>query len=166
MIAMAYAVPTGVIAGWTGVLDMILTPAKVSQVGQIRHTIICTATHKSLQHQRTASYGSTVPLSFLHRDSKVSRFCTCVKAPPVGKEHVTERVKPSRQTTKVSARTLYKDTSHTDSSTSCAAVKASLLFSSFSRGKKQKRDGKLHNLSNLIRFHILNCHIADAFPDT
>lgn len=33
MIAMAYAVPTGVIAGWTGVLDMILTPAKVSQVG-------------------------------------------------------------------------------------------------------------------------------------
>lgn len=32
MIAMAYAVPTGVIAGWTGVLDMILTPAKVSQV--------------------------------------------------------------------------------------------------------------------------------------
>lgn len=33
MIALAYAVPTGVIAGWTGVLDMILTPAKVSQVG-------------------------------------------------------------------------------------------------------------------------------------
>lgn len=33
MIAFAYAVPTGVIAGWTGVLDMILTPAKVSQVG-------------------------------------------------------------------------------------------------------------------------------------
>uniref|UniRef100_A0A3Q3XHT0 Uncharacterized protein n=1 Tax=Mola mola TaxID=94237 RepID=A0A3Q3XHT0_MOLML len=32
MIAFAYAVPTGVIAGWTGVLDMILTPAKVSQV--------------------------------------------------------------------------------------------------------------------------------------
>lgn len=37
MIAMAYAVPTGVIAGWTGVLDMILTPAKVSQVGRARH---------------------------------------------------------------------------------------------------------------------------------
>lgn len=32
MIALAYAVPTGVIAGWGGVLDMILTPAKVSQV--------------------------------------------------------------------------------------------------------------------------------------
>ncbi|XP_070832744.1 solute carrier family 49 member 4 [Chaetodon trifascialis] len=32
MIAVAYAVPTGVIAGWTGVLDMVLTPAKVSQV--------------------------------------------------------------------------------------------------------------------------------------
>ncbi|XP_028991591.1 solute carrier family 49 member 4 isoform X3 [Betta splendens] len=32
MIALAYAVPTGVIAGWTGVLDMVLTPAKVSQV--------------------------------------------------------------------------------------------------------------------------------------
>lgn len=32
MIALAYAVPTGVIAGWLGVLDMILTPAKVSQV--------------------------------------------------------------------------------------------------------------------------------------
>ncbi|CAG08271.1 unnamed protein product, partial [Tetraodon nigroviridis] len=32
MIALAYAVPTGVIAGWSGVLDMILTPAKVSQV--------------------------------------------------------------------------------------------------------------------------------------
>lgn len=32
MIAMAYAVPTGVIAGWAGVLDMVLTPAKVSQV--------------------------------------------------------------------------------------------------------------------------------------
>lgn len=34
MIALAYAVPTGVIAGWAGVLDMILTPAKVSQVGE------------------------------------------------------------------------------------------------------------------------------------
>nr|XP_019960553.1 PREDICTED: disrupted in renal carcinoma protein 2 [Paralichthys olivaceus] len=32
MVALAYAVPTGVIAGWTGVLDMVLTPAKVSQV--------------------------------------------------------------------------------------------------------------------------------------
>ncbi|XP_008300097.1 solute carrier family 49 member 4 [Stegastes partitus] len=32
MIAVAYAVPTGVIAGWSGVLDMVLTPAKVSQV--------------------------------------------------------------------------------------------------------------------------------------
>lgn len=32
MIALAYAVPTGVIAGWYGVLDMVLTPAKVSQV--------------------------------------------------------------------------------------------------------------------------------------
>ncbi|RVE58393.1 hypothetical protein OJAV_G00208620 [Oryzias javanicus] len=32
MIALAYAVPTGVIAGWAGVLDMVLTPAKVSQV--------------------------------------------------------------------------------------------------------------------------------------
>lgn len=38
MIALAYAVPTGVIAGWTGVLDMILTPAKVSQVGAHTHT--------------------------------------------------------------------------------------------------------------------------------
>lgn len=45
MIAMAYAVPTGVIAGWTGVLDMILTPAKVSQVGRIP---VLTHTHKSL----------------------------------------------------------------------------------------------------------------------
>ncbi|KAK2904832.1 hypothetical protein Q8A67_006631 [Cirrhinus molitorella] len=32
MIALAYSVPTGVVAGWAGVLDMILTPAKVSQV--------------------------------------------------------------------------------------------------------------------------------------
>ncbi|XP_064185742.1 solute carrier family 49 member 4 [Anguilla rostrata] len=32
MIALAYSVPTGVVAGWSGVLDMILTPAKVSQV--------------------------------------------------------------------------------------------------------------------------------------
>ncbi|XP_003962199.1 solute carrier family 49 member 4 [Takifugu rubripes] len=32
MIALAYAVPTGVISGWSGVLDMILTPANVSQV--------------------------------------------------------------------------------------------------------------------------------------
>ncbi|KAJ0005980.1 hypothetical protein NQD34_015874 [Periophthalmus magnuspinnatus] len=32
MIALAYAVPTGVSAGWAGVLDMVLTPAKVSQV--------------------------------------------------------------------------------------------------------------------------------------
>ncbi|XP_024245446.1 solute carrier family 49 member 4 [Oncorhynchus tshawytscha] len=32
MIALAYAVPTGVVAGWSGVLDMILTPARVSQV--------------------------------------------------------------------------------------------------------------------------------------
>lgn len=37
MIALAYAVPTGVIAGWSGVLDMVLTPAKVSQVGS-KHT--------------------------------------------------------------------------------------------------------------------------------
>lgn len=47
MIALAYAVPTGVIAGWTGVLDMILTPAKVSQVGgththtHTRNTHLC-----------------------------------------------------------------------------------------------------------------------------
>ncbi|KAM6986315.1 solute carrier family 49 member 4 [Aplochiton taeniatus] len=32
MIALAYAVPTGVMSGWAGVLDMILTPANVSQV--------------------------------------------------------------------------------------------------------------------------------------
>ncbi|XP_030642774.1 solute carrier family 49 member 4 [Chanos chanos] len=32
MIALAYSVPTGVVAGWSGVLDMILTPARVSQV--------------------------------------------------------------------------------------------------------------------------------------
>ncbi|XP_048874443.1 solute carrier family 49 member 4 isoform X2 [Brienomyrus brachyistius] len=32
MIALAYSVPTGVAAGWSGVLDMVLTPAKVSQV--------------------------------------------------------------------------------------------------------------------------------------
>ncbi|XP_051567064.1 solute carrier family 49 member 4-like [Myxocyprinus asiaticus] len=32
MIALAYSVPTGVAAGWAGVLDMILTPAKVSQL--------------------------------------------------------------------------------------------------------------------------------------
>lgn len=44
MIALAYAVPTGVIAGWTGVLDMILTPAKVSQVGET-HTCAYTHTH-------------------------------------------------------------------------------------------------------------------------
>ena len=42
MIALAYAVPLGVVAGWSGVLDMILTPAKVSQVsrrpGSLAHT--------------------------------------------------------------------------------------------------------------------------------
>ncbi|KAG7331245.1 hypothetical protein KOW79_005214 [Hemibagrus wyckioides] len=32
MIALAYSVPTGVVAGWSGVLDMILTPVRVSQV--------------------------------------------------------------------------------------------------------------------------------------
>ncbi|XP_006636405.1 solute carrier family 49 member 4 [Lepisosteus oculatus] len=32
MIALAYSVPTGVVSGWSGVLDMVLTPAKVSQV--------------------------------------------------------------------------------------------------------------------------------------
>ncbi|XP_061090866.1 solute carrier family 49 member 4 [Conger conger] len=32
MMALAYSVPTGVVAGWSGVLDMVLTPAKVSQV--------------------------------------------------------------------------------------------------------------------------------------
>ncbi|XP_056119140.1 solute carrier family 49 member 4 [Rhinichthys klamathensis goyatoka] len=32
MIALAYSVPTGVVAGWAGVLDMILTPVQVSQV--------------------------------------------------------------------------------------------------------------------------------------
>lgn len=42
MIAMAYAVPTGVIAGWTGVLDMILTPAKVSQVGRVHRARVLT----------------------------------------------------------------------------------------------------------------------------
>nr|XP_040025982.1 solute carrier family 49 member 4 [Gasterosteus aculeatus aculeatus] len=31
MVALAYAVPSGVMAGWGGVLDMVLTPAKVSQ---------------------------------------------------------------------------------------------------------------------------------------
>lgn len=40
MIALAYAVPTGVIAGWTGVLDMVLTPVNVSQVGG-KHIISC-----------------------------------------------------------------------------------------------------------------------------
>nr|XP_033800528.1 solute carrier family 49 member 4 [Geotrypetes seraphini] len=32
MIALAYAIPLGVFAGWSGVLDLILTPSKVSQV--------------------------------------------------------------------------------------------------------------------------------------
>ncbi|XP_069011083.1 solute carrier family 49 member 4 [Embiotoca jacksoni] len=32
MIALAFAVPTGVISGWSGVLDMVLSPANVSQV--------------------------------------------------------------------------------------------------------------------------------------
>ncbi|MGH0164950.1 UNVERIFIED_CONTAM: hypothetical protein FKN15_048077 [Acipenser sinensis] len=32
MIALAYSMPLGILAGWSGVLDMILTPAKVSQV--------------------------------------------------------------------------------------------------------------------------------------
>ncbi|XP_048049483.1 solute carrier family 49 member 4 [Megalobrama amblycephala] len=32
MIALAYSVPTGVVAGWAGVLDMILTPVNISQV--------------------------------------------------------------------------------------------------------------------------------------
>jgi len=35
MIALAYSVPTGVVAGWAGVLDMILTPVQVSQVRHI-----------------------------------------------------------------------------------------------------------------------------------
>lgn len=39
MIALAYSVPTGVAAGWSGVLDMVLTPAKVSQV-IIRNTAL------------------------------------------------------------------------------------------------------------------------------
>ncbi|XP_054471353.1 solute carrier family 49 member 4 isoform X1 [Anoplopoma fimbria] len=32
MLALAYAVPSGLIAGWAGVLNTVLTPAKVSQV--------------------------------------------------------------------------------------------------------------------------------------
>uniref|UniRef100_A0A1A7WE34 Disrupted in renal carcinoma 2 n=1 Tax=Iconisemion striatum TaxID=60296 RepID=A0A1A7WE34_9TELE len=32
MISFAYAVPIGVIAGWSGVLDMVLTPVNISQV--------------------------------------------------------------------------------------------------------------------------------------
>ncbi|KAK2091744.1 hypothetical protein P7K49_031028 [Saguinus oedipus] len=32
MIALAYAIPLGVFAGWSGVLDLILTPAHVSQI--------------------------------------------------------------------------------------------------------------------------------------
>ncbi|XP_072436016.1 solute carrier family 49 member 4 [Chiloscyllium punctatum] len=32
MIALAFAVPLGILAGWSGVLDVILTPLKVSQV--------------------------------------------------------------------------------------------------------------------------------------
>lgn len=37
MIALAYSVPTGVVAGWSGVLDMILTPVRVSQVRNHLH---------------------------------------------------------------------------------------------------------------------------------
>lgn len=32
MIALAYAIPLGVFSGWSGVLDLILTPIHVSQV--------------------------------------------------------------------------------------------------------------------------------------
>lgn len=32
MIALAYAIPLGVFSGWSGVLDLILTPVHVSQV--------------------------------------------------------------------------------------------------------------------------------------
>uniref|UniRef100_A0A3Q3NA59 Solute carrier family 49 member 4 n=1 Tax=Mastacembelus armatus TaxID=205130 RepID=A0A3Q3NA59_9TELE len=39
MISLAYAVPTGVIAGWSGVLDMILTPVNVSQVQKLQ--VVC-----------------------------------------------------------------------------------------------------------------------------
>lgn len=45
MIALAYSVPTGVAAGWAGVLDMILTPAKVSQV---RHIPCCAYLEETL----------------------------------------------------------------------------------------------------------------------
>lgn len=37
MIALAYAIPLGVFAGWSGVLDLILTPVHVSQVS----TCVC-----------------------------------------------------------------------------------------------------------------------------
>uniref|UniRef100_A0A3Q4FZV9 Solute carrier family 49 member 4 n=1 Tax=Neolamprologus brichardi TaxID=32507 RepID=A0A3Q4FZV9_NEOBR len=58
MIALAYAVPTGVIAGWAGVLDMVLTPAKVSQVWHKR-------THRITYRLCTSFRGK----SFFH--------CTC-----------------------------------------------------------------------------------------
>lgn len=39
MIALAYAIPLGVFSGWSGVLDWILTPAHISQVGA--HVCVC-----------------------------------------------------------------------------------------------------------------------------
>lgn len=35
MIALAYAIPLGVFSGWSGVLDWILTPVHISQVGAL-----------------------------------------------------------------------------------------------------------------------------------
>lgn len=49
MIALAYSVPTGVIAGWSGVLDMILTPANINQV---RRSPLCRIYSPSLHIYR------------------------------------------------------------------------------------------------------------------
>lgn len=49
MIALAYSVPTGVIAGWSGVLDMILTPANINQV---RRSPLCRICSPSLHIYR------------------------------------------------------------------------------------------------------------------
>ena len=41
MIALAYAIPLGVFAGWSGVLDLILTPMHVSQVSILFLYVLC-----------------------------------------------------------------------------------------------------------------------------
>lgn len=50
MIALAYAIPLGVFAGWSGVLDLILTPVHVSQVSIMYLHVVGMSVHLTYKY--------------------------------------------------------------------------------------------------------------------